>query len=105
MCSLEVPDIEDGIAAHYSDQDVVVLLANSGDSAGVIQTFLRNSGSSLPSLMDQTQSVHRAYEPSASAYAPFPVQVVIDADGVIRYLNYQYDAEAVRQTIDSLLVE
>jgi peroxiredoxin len=105
VCSLEVPDIEQGIASHYSDDEVVVLLANAGDPSGVIQSFLMNSGSALPSLMDQQQSVFRSYEPSISAYAPFPVQVVIDGDGVIRYLQYQYDAEGVRQVIDSILAE
>jgi len=39
------------------------------------------------------------------SYAPFPIQVILDRDGVIRYLAYQYDAQAVRDTITALLAE
>ena len=42
---------------------------------------------------------------AAEAYAPFPVHVIIDQQGIIRYLAYQYDADAIRRTIDGLLAE
>ena len=80
-------------------------MGNAGDGSGVIQSFLQNSGTGLASLMDQQQSVYRSYEPSSFAHAPFPVQVVVDRQGVIRYLRYQYDAEGVRQVIDRILAE
>ena len=54
--------------------------------------------------MDQQESIYQSYVRSNS-YAPFPLQVVIDQDGMIQYLAFQYDAEAVRRVIDSLLVE
>ena len=106
MCSLEVPDLEQSIASHYQDRDdVVVLLANAGDGSGVIQSFLQQARTELPSLMDQQESVYRHYRPTAETYAPFPIQVVIDGSGTIRYLRSQYDAQAVRYVIDQILRE
>lgn len=53
--------------------------------------------------MDSQESTYRSYARSDEAYAPFPIQVVIDQNGTIQYLSYQYDADAVRIVIDSLL--
>jgi len=54
--------------------------------------------------MDQQESIYRSYV-NGDSFAPFPVQVVIDQNGIIQYLSFQYDADAVRLTIDSLLEE
>ena len=102
MCSLEVPDIEQAIADHYDENEVVVLLANAGNDEGTIAQFLRDAHTDLPSLMDRQESTYRSYA-RAESYAPFPIQVVIDQQGIIRYLAFQYDAAAVRTVIDSLL--
>ena len=103
MCSLEVPDIAQGVASHYDNRDdVVVLLANAGNNAGTIQTFLSNAHTNLLSLMDQNESVFRSYDPPEH-FAPFPLQIIVDQTGVIRYVSGEYDALAVRQIIDSLV--
>jgi len=103
---LEVPDIEQSIASHYlGNENVVVLLANSGDPSGVIQSFLRNANTNLSSLVDEQENLYRQYQQSDDSYAPFPRQVVVDGDGTIRYLRSQYDAQAVRTLIDQILDE
>ena len=78
------------------------MLANAGNNAGTIQTFLNNSHTELLSLMDQNESVYRSYDPPES-FAPFPLQVIVDQTGVIRYVSGEYDALAVRRVIDSLI--
>ena len=83
----------------------MVLLANAGDGAGVIQTFLQQADTALLSLMDQQQTVYGQYRPTEESYAPFPVHVVIDKNGTIQYLRQQYDAQAARYSIDMLLNE
>lgn len=59
----------------------------------------------LPSLFDEGKSLYRGYGGLPDSYAPFPVQVIIDQDGIIRYLSGQYDAERVRSEIRELLDE
>ena len=106
MCSLEVPDLAQSIAAPYADNDeVVILLANAGDSENTIRSVLGASGNGLHSLMDADELVYRSYDREGESYAPFPAQVVIDGDGTIRYLAFQYDAYGVRSTINQLLEE
>lgn len=80
-----------------------MLLGNAGNNQQTIEKFLQDAHTSLPSLMDQQEGVYRSYATSNNAYAPFPIQVVIDQNGIIRYLTFQYDADAVRQVIDSLI--
>ena len=84
-------------------QPVTVLLANPMDDFEVAYDWLGANGVTLPCLLDPGGTVYNAYGPIPDAYAPFPRQVVIDQDGVIRYLSGQYDAQAVRAAIDALL--
>ena len=92
-----------GVAEHFeNNSEVVVLLANAGNTAGTIEQFLTQSRTDIPSLMDQNESLYRAYAVPEN-YAPFPGQIVVDQTGVIRYLSGQYDAPAVVRVIESLV--
>lgn len=42
---------------------------------------------------------------SGGGYAPYPLQVVIDRDGVIQLISHQYDAAALNDTLDAILAE
>ena len=91
------------MAEHFeNNSDVVVLFANAGNTAGTIEQFLIQSRTDIPSLMDQSESLYRAYAVPEN-YAPFPRQIVVDQTGVIRYLSGQYDAPAVVRVIESLI--
>ena len=91
------------MATHFEgNDDVVVLLANAGNTAGTIEQFLTQARTDLPSLMDQGESVYLSYE-IPEYFAPFPRQIVIDQTGVIRYLSGQYDASGVVRAIEGLL--
>ena len=77
-------------------------MANAGNTAGTIESFLTASRTDLWSLMDQQESVFQSYNPPHH-FAPFPQQVIVDQTGVIRYISGQYDGQAVRDMIDSLI--
>lgn len=92
-----------GVADHFeNNNNVVVLLANAGNAAGTIEQFLTQARTDIPSLMDQSESLYRAYAVPEN-YAPFPRQIVIDQTGVIRYISGQYDAPAVVRVIENML--
>ena len=57
---------------------------------------------SLPTLLD-AQPLYQPYSQQPGGYAPFPVQVVVDQNGIVQYVAHQYDAEAVRAVIDDIL--
>ena len=105
MCSLEVPDIKHAIADQYTADELQVFLVNTEDPFERAHDFMAASEVELTTLLDGQDtyfSYPRSFQPS---YAPYPLQVVIDPDGVIRYLSYQYDAEAVRAAIDAALAD
>jgi len=66
--------------------------------------FLAGGGVGLPALFDTGGLLYRSYpRAEAEGFGPFPVHVVIDQGGVIRYLSFQYDAVALRALIDELV--
>lgn len=103
MCSLEVPDLQQSIRDHYSDDDVTVWLVNPVDPVTTAFEFVNGTSTTLPVLMDSGGSLYRSYAGLGPGYAPFPRQVVIDQDGTIQLLVNQYDPAAVRRVIDELL--
>ena len=80
----------------------MVLLANAGNSISVIERFLGRARTDIPSIMDETESIYRTYDVPPN-YAPYPRQIIIDQNGVIRYLAAQYDAPEVLRRIEELL--
>lgn len=84
---------------------MVVWLMNAGDSYDTAWEFIDESNTSLPCVLDTNEEVYSVYEKKGEddGYAPFPLQVVIDRDGVITYLEYQYDGERLRAAIDAAL--
>jgi hypothetical protein len=83
---------------------VVVWLVNPRDSAEVAYRFVDEARSGLPVLLDADSRFYNAY-PRPASFAPFPFQVLIDRDGVIRGIYGQYDAVALQDQIDALLAE
>lgn len=77
---------------------------NVEESADEAYTFAENSGVTSPVLLDSDGSTYRDYDTSRlPAYAPFPLHVVVDADGTIRYLARQYDSQALFEALDSVV--
>ncbi len=85
----------------------MVWLANTEDSAERVQEFLEGARLGLPSLLDAEEPYRRYLPevPDGEPWAPYPLQVVIDQGGVIRYLAQTHDPPAVRAVIDRLLDE
>lgn len=104
MCSLEVPDIPAAIASQYSSDELQVLLVNTHDDVDTAYDFLQGVEVSLPTLLEG-QALYESYPRGYGVYAPYPLQVVIDGEGIIRYIAYQYDAEGVRAAIDEAIGE
>ena len=81
---------------------------NKGDSFEEAFTFVGEAGVTLPVLLDSDGSYYESYarrDAGEDGYAPFPLQVLIDKDGVIRHITLQYDAADMRSRIDQLLAE
>ncbi|MCB9758531.1 MAG: hypothetical protein H6739_01695 [Alphaproteobacteria bacterium] len=57
----------------------------------------------MPALLDTSESVYGSYNWNDGAYAPFPLQVVVNKNGIITYISRQYNADAARAAIQQAL--
>lgn len=69
---------------------------HGGDDAARIQAFIEQANVSFPVVMDRGQTVTYA---AGLGISPFPVDLVIDREGVIRYLRHEYDPDALREAV------
>jgi len=82
------------------------LLINSNDSLDTAWHFISQAEVGLPVLMDTDGAVYLSWSAADNlgvASSPYPVQAVIDREGVIVYLSRTHDPGAVRAAIDGAL--
>lgn len=108
MCSLEFPDLERNVWQPLRDQGVVVVGLNAGgfyagDDDARISKFIEETGVTFRVARDEA-GTFREYS-AGSRLSPFPLDVLVDRTGTIRYLTREYDADVVRNEIDRLLAE
>jgi peroxiredoxin len=86
---------------------VVVWLVNTHDTVADAQEFLRQGDVTLPCLLDTGADWYRSYARRSvdGAYAPYPLQVLIDQEGTIRHIAGQYDPLAMNDRINALLAD
>lgn len=88
--------------------DVVVLgLSGSGlfgtESADTVSAFRDQTNVTFPLLLsDQTYSQYANVDGSIS---PYPLDVIIDKSGTIRYVRHKFDPQAMQALIEQLLLE
>ena len=91
----------------YGDQGLVVL-GVSGDGLGTespatVAAFGEQTGVTFPLLLGDT--TFGDYAKSDGAISPYPLDVIVDRDGVVRYLRRQFDAAGMVATVEQLLAE
>ncbi len=69
----------------------------------VVLDFIEQSGVSFPVMYD-ADGTYSEYDRS-EATAPYPLDVIVDPDGVVAYVAAEYDPDAMAAVIDGLLQE
>lgn len=108
MCSLEFPDIETQVWQRFADDGVVVLgLSGSGlfgnESVATLNAFVEQTGVTFPILRGDRS--YFEYGNQDGAISPFPLDVIVDREGRIRYLRHEFDGDAMVAEIERLLAE
>mgnify|MGYP000669013639 CR=1 FL=1 len=82
-----------------------VWLLNTEDDLDIVMRFGLDAGLTVPMLYDAKQPYDRYYalDEGGENWAPYPLQVVVDADGTIRSIAHQYDALALDRVIEAAL--
>ena len=93
----------------YKDRGVAVIGIDSPppqfppDDARLVSDFVRHAGVTFTVGIEQTRSFVDLVPPKAVDYSVFPLELVVAPDGRIVYMATEYDADAIRRAIDSLL--
>lgn len=78
-CRLEMPYLEQ-VYEEWSDQGLVVLAINEGESSAQVREFVQSYGLTFPVLLDTRGAVAQAYNPQEF----LPTSFFIDRDGVVQ---------------------
>jgi peroxiredoxin len=115
VCSVELPELEDRFWGKYRDAGLVVAGLNPGgrgglrggestDDLGGVQAFTEKMGVTFPIGLEETSN-YPAFAENFRGANPFPVDIIVDRDGVIRYIAREYDPNAMSRVIEELLAE
>ena len=71
------------------------------DDLAQVERFISQTGITFPVGLDATNS-HTQFR-AGPRLSPFPIDVLLDAEGRIQLLSFEYDAEALDAAIETLL--
>lgn len=108
MCGLEFPDLETAIWQRFRGRGLRVFGANvndgrAGDTDEVVRRFVEQTGVTFPIVRDTVG--HQLFLPVAEGVgaAPFPVHVLIDANGRLVSVRGYHDPQRLASEIESLV--
>lgn len=102
-----MPDIEQRFHQTYKDQGLVVVGLNAHDTVeqiGEVQQFVSNLGVTFDLGIEESET-YTSLVQNFAGLNPFPVDVLIDKSGMIRYVSREYDPYALDELIQQLLAE
>jgi len=66
-----------------------------------LDLWIEQSGATFPVMVDDDDT-YRDYDKNG-ATSPYPLDVIVDQAGVVRYIATHYDPDAMAEVIDGLL--
>ncbi len=109
MCSLEFPDIDKQIYRTRKNKGVEVIGINpgklmlGGEGPVTVKMFAKQTDITFPIGFDKGRSYLNFR--MGKAISPFPLDVIIDKRGKVRYVKRRYDLASMRAMVDKLLAE
>ena len=100
MCSLEFPDLE---IVSNENPGLFVLGLAGGETDDTLAAFIDQTGVTFPIAWDEATFRNSVAFPRS--LSPYPRQVLIDRQGVIRYAAAEYDATELDLVLAEVLAE
>jgi hypothetical protein len=92
----------------YQDEGLVMLGIDPDDddymSLSEVENFCSTLGVSYPVGVEDTMT-YELFSGAFEGVNPYPVDVLVDKQGIIRYVAREYDPAAIQQMIEVLLAE
>ncbi len=95
--------MDDSIWSRFQNSDFTAIGINIGEDPSLAQAFVDAFDITFLVLLDLTGSVASHYRPPGAGASPFPLDFIVDQDGVIRYWKSEYDPVAMIAVIEGLL--
>ena len=110
MCGLELPDIQEQFVDAYGSQGLtgIAIDPDSQDYEDIaaVAGFVANQGVEYPvAVQDPAYPTYSTIEGVYDGANPYPVDILIDRLGIIRYVAREYDPVAMHAVIEELLAE
>ena len=74
-----------------------------GDTASIMSQFIAQTGVTFPMGWDFTGTYMQFRNAGGTSISPYPLDVVIDTDGTVAYINREYGAAEMQAVIEGLL--
>ena len=103
-----MPDIEERFWQPYKDQAFQIVALNPRESttqAGMVQSYIENLRVTFPAGIEEPATTYTAVTTNFPGPNPFPSEVIVGKDGIVRYIDHEYDPDAMAQVIQQLLTE
>ena len=70
-----------------------------------MQAYAERIRVTMPVGVEEPASTYAAITANFVGPNPFPVDVIVDKQGIVRYVTHEYDPQAMIQMIEQLLAE
>ncbi|KYF85325.1 alkyl hydroperoxide reductase [Sorangium cellulosum] len=108
VCANHLPDTEERFWRKYKDQGLQIVALNPREPVeqiGQVQAYCDNIEITFPVGLEETASTYAAVTSSFPGPNPFPVDVIVGKDGIVRYASHEYDPDAMTAVIEQALAE
>ena len=98
-CGIEMPYLEQ-IHQEWSDNGLVLLAINVGESASIVRRYIQSNNLSIPVLLDTRKNVTKKYNITG-----YPTTFFIDKDGIIqkKRVGVFWNKEQIEQYLSNII--
>lgn len=85
---------------------MVALNPNDGvDDIGEVQDFCENLGVTFTVALEESSATYDAFAANFEGLNPYPIDILIDKEGIVRHVSREYDADELEAKVQELLAE
>jgi hypothetical protein len=92
----------------YGEDELLVVAIDPDDDDYMeiarVEAFAKDIGVTFPVGVEETMN-YEAFGNNFAGANPYPVDVIVDKKGIIRYVAREYDPSRMTEVIDELLAE
>ena len=111
VCANHVPDVGDQFYDTYKDEGLYVVAIDADsddhDNPAAVADFVDNVGVTFPVKLEESTvtPTYATIEGIHDGANPFPVDILVDKNGIIRYIAREYDPLEMHAKVQELLAE